>query len=110
MKNPRLKGVVEKFCEQYNIDGELGTKYQSFVNYLLLNRSYYRINQAYPFKSAIDTTLLNAIDFDTNSENGMAVDGFFSIYNGEIFHLDMEIDEIGDKMNSISSGVLIILT
>ncbi len=106
MKNPRLKGVVEKFCESYNIDGNEGLKYQNFVNYLLLNKTYYDINQTYPFNSSFDMNLLNAIDFDTNEENGMAVDGFFAIHNGQILHLDIEDEELDAAMDCMTKDYL----
>lgn len=107
MNNPRLTGVVNRFSESKQIEGQFWEKYQFFVNYLLLKENYFCVNDEYPYESNLNISLLEDINF--GKDNTMAVDGCFFIYKKEVLHLGMDKDELEEKFNQFSDGELYII-
>lgn len=107
MDNPKLEGIVNRFAEGKKIEGEFWEKYQAFANYLLLKEIYYKINEEYPYESTLDNDLIEGINFGKNST--MAVDGCFFLYKKEILHLNLDDEELNDKLLKFTDGVLNII-
>ncbi|GHT43285.1 hypothetical protein AGMMS49965_16780 [Bacteroidia bacterium] len=102
MENPRLKGVVNIFGDKYGLDPNFAKRYEFFINYLLLKKSFYDINNEYPFESSLDIELLSNINFGKNST--MALDGCIIIHKRTILHLGLDIEELSEKLNIINEG------
>lgn len=104
MNNPRLKGVVNRFADNKQVEGNLSDKFQIFSNYILLKEQFCQINEDYPYESDLNISLLEDINFGKNST--MAVDGCFFIYKKEILHLGIDKDELKEKFASFTEGDL----
>ena len=108
MINPRLKGFVNRFGEKYKLEDKLPFRFQQFINYLFLKKIYFETNGIYPYESLLSLDLLSAIDLDDGEEKAMAIDGCFAIYKKEIFHLNLDDEEILNKFKNIETGDLIV--
>lgn len=107
MNNPKLEGIVNRFAVLKKIEGEFWEKYQAFANYLLLKEIYFKINEEYPYESLLDNDLIEGINFGKDST--MAVDGCFFIYKKEILHLNLDDEELNDKLSKFTDGTLHII-
>ena len=106
MKNPRLKGVVNIFGTKMGLEDSIPVRFQYFINYLILKKIYFDINGVYPYESILSMDFLSNIDFDNNTETGMAVDGCFAIHQRKILHLELDDDILDSQMNTICDGDL----
>lgn len=106
MKNPRLKGVVNMFGNKLGLEDSLPIRFQCFINYLILKKIYFDINGIYPYESSLSTDFLSDIDFDNDTENGMAVDGCFAIHRRKILNLELDSDILEEQMQTINDGEL----
>ena len=106
MKNPRLKGVVNIFGNKMGLEDSIPIRFQCFINYLLLKKIYFDINGVYPYESMLSMDFLSDIDFDKNTENGMAVDGCFAIHQRKILHLELDDEILDAQMRTICDGDL----
>ncbi|MBK8445058.1 MAG: AIPR family protein [Sphingobacteriales bacterium] len=107
MQNPRLKGVVERFANFKQIQGEFWEKYQIFANYIFLKDVFYKVNEEYPYESLLNISFLEDINF--GKDGTMAVDGCFLIYKKEILHLGMDTQDLEEKFEKFTDGDLNII-
>jgi hypothetical protein len=102
MNNPRLKGIVNTFGDNYNLGNDFPKKYEIFVNYLFVKKIFFETNKEYPFESSLDIDILSGINFGKNST--LAIDGCIIIHEKKIIHLGLDSDDIDEKLNEIQRG------
>jgi hypothetical protein len=105
--NPRLKGIVNTFGDNFNLEDNFYKRYEIFVNYLFIKKIYFEINKEYPFESSLDIDLLSGINFGMN--NAVAVDGCIIIHKKTIIHLGLDSDDLDEKLNEIREGKICIV-
>lgn len=102
MNNPRLKGIVNAFGDNFNLESDFYKRYEIFINYIFVKKIYFEINKEYPFESSLDIDLLSGINFGKN--NTLAVDGCFIIHEKTVIHLGLDSDDLEEKLNEIQKG------
>lgn len=105
MRNPKLKGLVQKFANEISLGGNDADNFQKYINYLVFNKYYYDRNGVFPYKSLIDETFLSNIDFDKD-DCGMAVDGCFALSEESFIHLDMDDSEMENVVTNMKGKTI----